>query len=113
MRFEGTYRATLFRNGMRQSGFFCRRGSRATVTADEARRLADIVFAARLGPDQSLSAVTARVMACIAAMDSGSSLKALVERYVWLPTLLAAMLRHKLQNPAPVLTALSKLTTAI
>jgi hypothetical protein len=79
-----------------------------TITDDDAKLLADALFAVRSGLSMLLPAVTERVAQ---KMDMYKALQELVALYPWLPTLLAAVLRKKLRRPAPVLACLTELTT--
>ncbi len=80
----------------------------AALDNDDARRLADALFAIRTGRSMQLPAVTERVTQ---RMDEYRALQELVTLYPSLPTLFAAVLRKKLRRPAPVTARLSELTT--
>jgi hypothetical protein len=80
----------------------------AALDTDDARRLADALFAVRSGPSMLLPAVTQRVSQ---RMDEYRALQELVTLYPCLPTLFAAVLQKKLRRPAPVTAHLAELTT--
>ena len=77
---------------------FQKRVQLVAITDDDARRLADALFAVRSGRSMLLPDVTERVSQ---RMDEYRALKELVALYPWLPTLLAAVLRKTLRRPAP------------
>jgi hypothetical protein len=80
----------------------------AALDSDDARRLADALFAVRTGRSMQLPAVTERVSQ---RMDEYRALQELVRLHPSLPTLFAAVLRKKLRRPAPVTAHLAELTT--
>ncbi len=88
--------------------YFQQRLPLAALDDDDARRLADALFAIRSGQSMLLPAVTERVAR---RMDQYRALQELVTLYPSLPTLFAAVLRKKLRRPAPVTAHLSELTT--
>ncbi len=74
---------------------------------DDARRLADALFAVRSGRSMVLPAVTKRVAERV---DKYCALKELVALYPWLPILVAAVLRKKFRRTAASPTHLAQLT---
>jgi hypothetical protein len=80
----------------------------AALDSDDARRLADALFAVRSGPSMKLPAVLERVSQ---RMDEYRALQELVTLHPSLPTLFAAVLRKKLRRPARVTAHLSELTS--
>jgi hypothetical protein len=80
----------------------------AALNNDDARRLADALFAIRSGRSMLLPAVMERVSQ---RMDEYCAFQELVTLHPSLPTLFAAVLRKKLGRPAPVAAHLAELTT--
>jgi hypothetical protein len=80
----------------------------AALDQDDARRLADALFAVRSGRNMLLPDVLERVSQ---RMYKYRALQELATLYPCLPTLFAAVLRKKLRRPAPVTAHLAELTT--